>query len=619
MTTNPITRTRVRPLAAALAITLGALGITTGGAAIAQAAPATVADGTLDWGVKQSFRNYIKSPVAHGSITLSGGATENADGTFRFPSATGSVDADANTADLAFAGKVQFTGHDSGSGPLLFLSIEDIRVKLTGTGGELVADVVSKSLSSGENTTYDDVHLASLGAVDLTGGDPVTGAGIAATLTEPGAPAFAGFYGAGTALDPLSFTVSPAPAPVWEPTLTPAKTTGIDPAGETITVSGNGFDPAANVGARPPLAGAKTGVYLVFAKITEPWRPSAGAPASARTVLDQKWVLPAASRAILDPSGTNPDYVVLGEDGTFTGTLDVAAVTEGKADCAVDTCGVITYAAGGAVNAGQELFVPLTFGTTATTTTAPTTTTTTTTTTAPTSTTTTKADGTVTGARLDWGLKESFRGYVRGPIAHGSWTLDGVTGEGPFRWENLTSGAFDPAKPEGRLDFAGSVHFTGHGGLLDLTVSQPQVRVSGGTAELLLDVRSKGLETPGYVELDDAVFATLDLASVTPSVADGLVTYAGVPATLTAKGAEGFAGFYQEGAALDPVTFTVAVDGAALPAAGPHGGTGPRTQAQTTKLASTGVAPWTLVGAGALLVLVGVGLLTLRRRRVAQR
>lgn len=45
---------------------------------------------------------------------------------------------------------------------------------------------------------------------------------------------------------------------------------------------------------RHPLAGQPTGVYLVFAKITQPWRPSEGAPAAARTVLDQKWVLPAA-------------------------------------------------------------------------------------------------------------------------------------------------------------------------------------------------------------------------------------------------------------------------------------------------------------------------------------
>ncbi|MBB4904659.1 HtaA domain-containing protein [Actinophytocola algeriensis] len=239
-------------------------------------------------------------------------------------------------------------------------------------------------------------------------------------------------------------------------------------------------------------------------------------------------MLPAASRAILDPAGTNPDYVELKPDGTFSGTLDVA-----DQECTPETCGVITYAAGGAVNAAHELFTDLTFATDPT---------------GPTDPTTPPVDpGTgVTDARLEWGLKESFRDYIRGPIAHGSWTLDDVTGDGPFAWENLTSGT------EELVTFAGGVHFTGHDGLLDLTISQPQVRFANGAAELLLDVRSKGLENPEeYVELDDAVFATLTPG--TPTVGNGLNTYTAMPAVLTEQGASGFAGFYPAGTELDPV------------------------------------------------------------------
>jgi len=296
---------RSRPIAGAVVTALGALGILAG---TAQAEQATVSGGHLDWGLKQSFRNYISGPIAHGAITASDGATKNADGTFRFSAATGEADADADTATLAFTGKVEFTGHDSGSGPLLYMTIEDVRVTLTGSGGTLVADVVSKSLSSGDLVTYDDVEFATLADTDLTAdGDTITATGVAATLTEEGAPAFADFYAADTALDPLSFSVTAAPDPVWTPAVSVGKTTGLDPAGETITVTGSGFDPAANTGTRPPLAGQPTGVYLVFAKVADPWRPSEGAPSSARTVIDQKWVLPAASRAVLDPSGTNPD------------------------------------------------------------------------------------------------------------------------------------------------------------------------------------------------------------------------------------------------------------------------------------------------------------------------
>ena len=43
------------------------------------------------------------------------------------------------------------------------------------------------------------------------------------------------------------------PAPTWDPQIQVSKTSGIDAAGETLTVTGTGFDPAANTGTRPPL------------------------------------------------------------------------------------------------------------------------------------------------------------------------------------------------------------------------------------------------------------------------------------------------------------------------------------------------------------------------------
>ncbi|HEX6358238.1 HtaA domain-containing protein [Actinophytocola sp.] len=591
--------TKARPIATALAVALGTAGLLVGSATAASAA--TVSGGHLDWGLKQSFRNYISGPIAHGTITTSEGATRNVDGTFRFPSATGSADADADTAELAFTGKVEFTGHDG----LLYVTIEDIRVALTGSGGTLVADVVSKSLSpGGQLTTYDDAEFATLADTDLTAATgtvtgTVTGTGVAATLTEDGSPAFAGFYPAGTALDPLSFSLTTVPDPVWTPAVTVSKTSGIDPAGETLNVTGSGFDPAANVGTRPPLAGQRTGIYLVFAKVGQPWKPSEGAPSTARTVLDQKWVLPAASRAVLDPAGTNPDYVTLAEDGTFSTSLDVLAVTEGVADCAVDTCGVITYAAGGAVNAAHELFTALSF-TAAPPTTDP-------------DPTTPVEPGAVTSARLGWGLKQSFRTYVRGPIAHGSWTLDGVTGE--FRWETVTSSDYATGTG-GTTAFAGGVRFTGHSGQLDLTISQPQVRFAGGRAELLLDVRGKSLETGEFTELNDVVFATLGTAA--PNVANGVVTYTALPATLTEEGAAGFAGFYEAGTELDPVTVTIALDGATLPpAANPTSNTPTATAAATTKLADTGSPVPPMIALGVLLMVSGLGLVRARRRVVA--
>lgn len=592
-------------MAGALAAALGAFGIVAATAGTAQASPASVTGGHLDWGVKQSFRNYITGPIAHGTITTSAGATKNADGTFRFPAAQGTVDADADTASIRYTGTVQFTGHDSGSGPQLSMTVSDIRITLdTGGGGTLVADVISKSLQSGELETYDDVEFADLDAsgadlVDQAG--TVSAGGIGATLTEDGVPAFANFYPAGTALDPMSFAVTTQPPTIWEPAVQASRTSGLDPDGETVTVTGGGFDPSANTGTRPPLAGSPTGIYVVFAKIGDPWRPSQGAPSTARTVLDQKWVLPAASRTVLDPQGTNPDLVELAEDGTFGVTLDVAQLTEGAADCATDTCAVITYAAGGAVNADHEFALPLTFGSDAGGTPAPTG--------------TTSEPGGVAEARLEWGVKESFRSYIRSPVAHGRWTLDGVSdngGAGPFRWDDLRSGTFDPDSG-GLLAFAGSVRFTGHdqgsGPLLDLTISQPQVEVGRGTATLLLDVRSKGMQNPDdIIELDDAAFAELNLAAGTRTDRDGVLTYTDVPATLTAEGARGFAGFYPAGTQLDPVTISIAQEDGALPPAG----TAVKPRAH---LASTGAQPWPLTLTGTALLLLGGTLLATQRRR----
>nr|WP_246400976.1 HtaA domain-containing protein [Jiangella mangrovi] len=355
-------------------------------AAEVAAAARDAVDGTLDWGVKASFRNYITGPIAHGTIDVGDPATRNSDGTFRFADATGTADPDAGTADLAFAGEVRFAGHDMGAGPLLQLTLTDPRVQVTSaTDGVLVADVVSKSLDSGELVTYDDVELADL---DLTGhpltfdGDTVSAAGVPATLTADGVPAFANFYTAGTALDPLSFTATleaADPEPVWEPAIEVFAADGVTPVaeaeltyGDTVVVKGSGFDPAGNVapaGNRPPIpAGVPAGTYIVFGTFADQWRPSQGAPSSARVVGTQKWAL---AQAALDQvpaqyqSAIRAQWADVAPDGTFTAELTLAKPVDRTTGEPIEwpatgELGVYTYAAGGTTNADQELAAPLT-------------------------------------------------------------------------------------------------------------------------------------------------------------------------------------------------------------------------------------------------------------------
>ncbi|MFE6942802.1 HtaA domain-containing protein [Streptomyces chartreusis] len=171
-----------------------------------------IADGTLGWGVKQSFRSYVVGGVAKGEITTSGGASQAADnGVFTFTDATGEYDTDADTLSADFKGAVTFKGHkgqgeEGGYG--LDLTLTGLRVTLEEGVGELTADVTSL----GEKT--EDVVLADLKAdeSDLAAQDDViTADDVTATLTEAGAKAFGGFYTAGTELDPVDLAVALTP------------------------------------------------------------------------------------------------------------------------------------------------------------------------------------------------------------------------------------------------------------------------------------------------------------------------------------------------------------------------------------------------------------------------
>lgn len=177
---------------------------------MASAAPVEVTGGTISWGVKESFRSYVTGPIAHGSITLDAGALESG-GVYQFPVSSGSRDAAATTADARSGGSVRFAGHDG----VLEVQISNIEVSVSGTAGSIVADVdyrpFTDTVTQNPLQSAPDVVLASLNLAGIT---PADGAGtvsfsnVPATLTAAGATAFGGFYPAGTALDPISFTLA---------------------------------------------------------------------------------------------------------------------------------------------------------------------------------------------------------------------------------------------------------------------------------------------------------------------------------------------------------------------------------------------------------------------------
>jgi len=202
---------RTRSLSIALLIAAIALLVS---AASAAAATIPITGGEVDWGIKQSFREYVKSPTkAAGQIEVSGGAQEAADGTYKFPVTTGTYDTTTHVVEVQGTGTVHFTGHFMAGVPALDMTFTNPRVVI-GKTGVIYADVTSKSLMTGEMASYPGVEFALVDASStkpVTEGEAVSLSGMPAELTAEGSQAFAGFYKAGEPLDPLSLVASYAP------------------------------------------------------------------------------------------------------------------------------------------------------------------------------------------------------------------------------------------------------------------------------------------------------------------------------------------------------------------------------------------------------------------------
>ncbi|MFJ3528143.1 HtaA domain-containing protein [Streptomyces sp. NPDC090132] len=211
------------PLRPARALAVALLAVLPGAllpATAAQAASRTVQGGRLDWGIKSSFQSYVTGPIAHGSWNLTGGAATVGGSQFRFHSATGSYDPASGAFTACFSGGVHFTGHRKSDGSNeLDLTISRPTVRIQGGGGTLYADMVSKDRGTGRVTSAAQVPLATLGltGIDMRGGStPVALNNVPATLTSQGAKSFAGYYTAGTPLDPVSLSVDTS-APAGKP------------------------------------------------------------------------------------------------------------------------------------------------------------------------------------------------------------------------------------------------------------------------------------------------------------------------------------------------------------------------------------------------------------------
>lgn len=224
------------------------------------------------------------------------------------------------------------------------------------------------------------------------------------------------------------------------------------------------------------------------------------------------------------------------------------------------------------------------------------------------------SDGTIKSANLGWGVRDSFRNYVRGGIANGSWELNGTSySSDAFNWSNGT-GTFKGGK--GSISFSGSVRFTGHHGILDTTIANPRLEINGNSGTLYATMTSND-PSGKATNYGEVALLKVDLSGLQSS-ADA-VSVNGAATTLTAEGAKAFAGFYDAGKDMAPLSFSAAINGAK---------TTTKTVSETVyegegcdpvtgkPLASTGASgvEGTLV-AGFIAVAAGAGTVVYTRRR----
>jgi len=473
-------------------------------------------------------------------------------GIFTFGQAAGGTfDRATGVGTSNYSGSVRFTGH----GGQLDITLGNPVVRVdSATSGTLLV-----SVNGGPSTPFATLNLGA--AARSTPNNTVSYSGVPASLTSQGAAVFSlngsGFYTVGSALDPVSFVVG-----------------ATNVVNATVGATVASFKGAANV-------------------------PAATPPATTGIAIAQGTALKAGDEVTITASGFQPNetgiLVVIYSTPTVldtNATADATGTVTWTGRLPAGLSGVHTLTFQGSVDRGVELTIE------------------------PAELSAAVAGCVVDDATLTWGFKESFRAYISGAIAKGEWTVaDGATYAVPNFGFSTGTGGYDAETGEGVIAFPGSITFTGHGGVLNTTVSNPQITfVDADTALLLLDV--SGTTQDGAAVDNKAVeFAEIDLAGVLEND-EGAVTITAAPAVLTEAGA-GAIGTYPAGEALDPISiaFTTAadcavpVDDAAAPAT---------TSAETVSAESPADFGWIVWAIIALVVvLAAVVVIVLVRRRKA--
>ena len=175
---------------------------------------------------------------------------------------------------------------------------------------------------------------------------------------------------------------------------------------------------------------------------------------------------------------------------------------------------------------------------------------------------------------FNWGVKQSYRSYIQGPVAKGRWETQGGAGftgsptgaDGAFTFApqaaqiNGSTGATIPLT--GGLQFYG--HDYGGGPLLDMKISNMRLVVDGSRAQLVVDYDSFESDmtdkTTKGAPISGRGVPIIDIALNTPANTDSGSVDMTDSTSLTSDGVKLFLA-YKVGDAMDPTSGTVNLKG----------------------------------------------------------
>lgn len=510
--------------------TLGIVDFPAGSVAQAQAQTCeetyrTVRSGALEWGVKESFRDYVVGPIAQGDISFSNGVESTGNG-FIFP-AVESAGGSGSKGSVNFGGEIRFYAHEG----KMDITLSNLKLRINGSYAELSADYESLeftgvsatdkgALQTGQDVTFATVRLDNPANFDA---DSLNLSGTV-TLNDNGVPVFGGFYEDEDArqFDDLAVQVQLGDA------------CGTVPEDDGVSNSGQG--------AGATDSGATEGVPGLLGTINDSLIEVNGLVVNSTNLITNADKLADAAQGNSGTQSAQGSTGLQRVEGTqstsatqSTQSVQSATTSGGSGATSVSlnaqaespSTGTVTSARTGAARTGSE------------------------------DTCVAVASRGVESAQALWGVRTSFRNYLQSSIAEGGWRVQDVGYDGgQFQFAG-NSGAVSAEERSGTINFGGAIQFYGHGGVLDTRMSDLQIQFSGNSGQLIANVRAN--DTDGNArDMGRVTLANLSMSSL--DINDSSVS-GSASVTLTAEGSAAFGDFYPAGDPLDGISFSANLGG----------------------------------------------------------